>query len=308
MFSRILAVLIAGIAGASTAHAEPASRWVKQAASSPMDQSETVTFKRKADVPVTDSLGRKSYPQLILRCWRAHGGFGSVKVLVQFENRLFTSAMGNNHVRVRFDEGAVENQVWSPSTDGTYLFWEPEALDKLRSAKTLHVEFAPPLSNAQYTKFTLAGSADAVDGVLDPCTMPAEDREAYDAEQLPVLKANWLRELADHRAGKAYDLAYNFLVSRGRIEGPSFKPVIGSSSAPKPAEEVFERLMAYMNETGLCIYASISACPTTFAESVQMEYMTIGFSRVSPESNLAWNPRARFLKTAEAGNAAKATE
>ncbi len=45
MFSRILAVLIAGIAGASTAHAEPASRWVKQAASSPMDQSETVTFK-----------------------------------------------------------------------------------------------------------------------------------------------------------------------------------------------------------------------------------------------------------------------
>ena len=50
MFSRILAVLIAGIAGASTAHAEPASRWVKQAASSPMDQSETVTFKRKADV------------------------------------------------------------------------------------------------------------------------------------------------------------------------------------------------------------------------------------------------------------------
>ena len=308
MFSRILAVLIAGIAGASTAHAEPASRWVKQAASSPMDQSETVTFKRKADVPVTDSLGRKSYPQLILRCWRAHGGFGSVKVLVQFENRLFTSAMGNNHVRVRFDEGAVENQVWSPSTDGTYLFWEPEALDKLRSAKTLHVEFAPPLSNAQYTKFTLAGSADAVDGVLDPCTMPAEDREAYDAEQLPVLKANWLRELADHRAGKAYDLAYNFLVSRGRIEGPSFKPVIGSTSAPMPADDVFEKLMAYMNETGLCIYASISACPTTFAESVQMEYMTIGFSRVSPESNLAWNPRARFLKTAAAGNAAKATE
>jgi hypothetical protein len=105
----------------------------------------------------------------------------------------------------------------------------------------------------------------------------------------------WLDELKDTRPGKGYDLAFNFLLAEGLIDAPP------ASAAPSrepavPPEQVFEKLSAWMTQSGICVSTYSSSCPTTFAKRVTPSYLArASYVRPSPEPNVQWSARATYL-------------
>jgi desulfoferrodoxin (superoxide reductase-like protein) len=105
-----------------------------------MDGSTLTGFGVAADAPITDWLGRPHVPNLYVRC---QGKKTDVVIHTGTSAQPELGAYNSARVRVRFDDGPIERQTWSESTNNEAYFAPsgPAFARRLAKAKRLRWGF-----------------------------------------------------------------------------------------------------------------------------------------------------------------------
>ena len=303
----ILAVVALGAGmGAEAQTAIPG--WKVSTSTDKMDGTKNVIYSRTADESITDSLGRASKPGLYLRCSKPRALPGTLKLYIGFANNLFSSH-GGNDVRVRFDEGEVQQTRWAESDSGEAMFWNTIEMNDFAGAKEMHVELSPPLNTRQYTKFVIAGSEKVVDTLIEACSLKGEDLAEFDRRAGARLRERWLDGLGKNDYLGAYRKLHNALLREAAIQGAEIG-VFDDRSRPIPVADLVDALMNYMQKAKLCIinteHSSYEAgefylpCPSAMT---RYTYLTDFVELKKKEYSVSdlWNVRANVLGPEAAG-------
>ncbi len=199
-------------------------------------------------------------------CQRAPSRRGIIAVLLSMPSELFVS-FDDNRVRLRIDDGAVEETHWEPTGNHRALrVRRPEMIFDLMGVSTLHVELATPLSSRQYMQFDLRGAGAAIERVLDACTLRDAELGDYNDWAMDQLEAAWHANLriSEPPPLSQYSYVYSGLRRVGAINGPPLGPgrtmlvapgdYRNAEDRPLPVETVLGALMSYMRSSGRCIY------------------------------------------------------
>lgn len=145
----------------------PPSSWSGQTIRSQMDGSVGYHAEREADAPIEAWLARPT-PRLAIRCRENKTDvYVHTQTAAQPELGLYDRA----RVRLRFDDGTPQRQVWTESTDDAALFApNPIALARrIANAKSLRFEFTPFNAPPAIVTFSLDGAETRILRVADAC-------------------------------------------------------------------------------------------------------------------------------------------
>ncbi|MFT3727723.1 MAG: hypothetical protein QM759_07860 [Terricaulis sp.] len=183
---RAILAAIFFIALAGTASAQ----WRTRTSTDQMTGHQSVIASTLASVPVTNSIGTRETPRLIVRCRE-----NELNVIVTFASSLFSTFDDDGTpAELRVDDEHVVGTSWDSSDDGKGLFYNGAApyqdpapvgdqstvglIRRMMAGNTLHVRFHPPLNSAQYTRFILSGSTAALEPILRACGVATNEATA----------------------------------------------------------------------------------------------------------------------------------
>lgn len=203
--------------------------WRVSTATSPIDDSATVTLSLKAETPIQGWPGKTETPQLIIRFKEKKL---EVFVVTGFAPHVEHDSRAT--ATVRFDAAAAAEVRFSKSTDGEALFWPgpQDAIRQMAAAEKLVFRFTPFNSSPVVTSFTLRGLRNAI--------IPLETASGWRIDdQTDVMSRRLSSAIRGDRAGSIYTRVDGTKVTI-EVEGNRWRPGFRDDGARDLLRGVFE--------------------------------------------------------------------
>jgi len=144
-----------------------AQTWTMSEDVSAMDGSKGIALTLDAVGEIKGWL-ESTKPTLVIRCKEKKT---TLYVITGTRANVEYGMTDSAHVRVRFDDGGSEGEVWNESTDGKALFaTNPIRLaNRLTKAKIFRFQFTPFNASPAIAEFRVDGARDKVSKVAEAC-------------------------------------------------------------------------------------------------------------------------------------------